>query len=180
MRCLLMFLAAGVGTSGFAYGQEEPVTTKKHLKVLQPFIGEWVAQMTAEKDSPDGKVKAEESFTVHIEYSWMFDNTAVSFEWFTTNNTGERRDVYAAFYGWNAESKTIVERGIFRRGRLTTNTWKRDGQKWTVAGETIRVDGSRGSTETEFTFVDDNTMTAQLLKRDGQAVDAGRVTFKRK
>jgi hypothetical protein len=120
-------------------------------------------------------ISSGEKFKSHLNYSWLYDNTGMSFEWGFENSAGKYTPVLKGLTGWNAEDKSIVTRGVFRGGGLATTVLKPKDNEWTVKRETIRPDGSSRLIELLLTFVDDETLTIQAVQQDGEPV-----TYKRK
>jgi hypothetical protein len=158
-------------TTGVAFGQEdqrEPDTTKEHLKVLQPFVGEWTAD------------RAQDNGEIVLKYAWLFDNTAMSFEWGMTDADGEYTMVFKSLIGWNAETEAIVMHGVFVRGGISTTAISQDGSKWTYRRDTVTVEGLHVVTEQLLEFVDDDTLKYLMTKRGGESVEANPIVYKRK
>lgn len=168
--CTMLIATAAIFCGGFAYGQEERPTTKEHLKVLQPFVGEWSAETTNDEG---------ETVDIVLKYAWLFDNTAMSFEWGVKNATGEYNPVYKGLIGWNAETESVVMRGVFVRGAVSTTAIRQNGKKWTYNRDSVTVEGSHVLTEQSMEFLDDDTLKYQRLKRDGESVTDDPIIYKR-
>jgi hypothetical protein len=169
--CSRLIAISAILSTSFAYAQEnqqESATTKEHLKVLQPFVGEWMA------DRLDGNGE------IVLKYAWLFDNTAMSFEWGLTNPAGDYKPMYKGLIGWNAETESMVMHGVFVRGGVSKTDLQQQGKKWIYRRDTVTVDGSHVVTEQSLEFVDNDTLKYQMLKRGGETATDAPIIYKRK
>ena len=58
---------------------EQPAPFHKELKVFQPYIGEWVCELSAEEDVP-GLIQKGEKIKVYLAFAWARNGNAVSGE----------------------------------------------------------------------------------------------------
>jgi len=167
------------GTFRRVVSQEDAPTTAERLTVMQELEGEWIAQVTAKEDWEDGTVKAGDVFDEKLKYTWLNGKTGMLLEIGAKAKGAVDRTILTGLIGWDAASEQIVTNGIFWRGALLkTIMEKGDGRR--ILHRQIASRSGALITETMIvTHIDENTITTQIVERDGQQQKGDIVTWKR-
>lgn len=177
VTCAFLFLA----TVPPAHGQETPPSNYKHLKPLDFLIGNWHAQVTAEKDSPAGILKKGDKYDYYLSLQWAVDKNAIT-ENFTIKEGAKVVFHWQRLIGWHAGKKQIVSGKFTSIGGSGMSTWKRKGDNWAQSSKSVNGTGKEGSSTIILSNIRQDSFVTQVIHRtrDGKKEpDGPRVAWKR-
>ena len=163
--------------------QEEQVVSPayEHLKDLEDYIGNWVAEDTLTEDMP-GFAKRGEAVTYHASIRWIHNKSILQMDFVSAAPDGKSFEARWNF-GWDAVNKKIVYSGFDSLGgRVWGSTKKENPDKWVWESNWAGTDGTQGSAVNTTTLLDDNNTHVHEFTNgmvDGKPQPDGKLVYKR-
>ena len=163
--------------------QEEQVVSPayEHLKDLEDFVGDWVANDTLTEDMP-GFAKKGEKVTFRATGRWIQNKSIMNTDFTATTAAGSANHERWIF-GWDAVNKKIVYSGFDSLGgRVWGETKKVNPDRWIWESNWANADGTQGSLTGTMTMLDgNNTHDHQFTNSvvDGKPQPDGKLVYKR-
>ena len=153
----------------------------EHLKDLEDFIGNWVAEDTLTQDMP-GFAKTGEKVTFHATARWIQNKAIMNIDFTATTAAGNATHERWIF-GWDAANKKIVYSGFDSLGgRVWGDTRKENPDKWIWENNGVGSDGTQGSGIGTTTMLDNNNAHSHQFTNtivDGKPQPDGKLVYKR-
>ncbi len=115
-------------------------TPPKHLKILQPLIGQWVYVGLTQSDSPSLGPKGTE-IAIVVTYTWAIKQNALQIQ--LVAKTAHKKSVqFVELVGWDPQQKKLVSQCFGSEGTFEHSVWSVDGK--TIIGDAHGVtDGGK-------------------------------------
>jgi hypothetical protein len=159
LSTLIVLMSTVVGQSGEATQQTQWVTTHEQLKVMEPLIGTWISESTAERDYPAVNVKKGEVTVTRAVFRWVTNKNGILLERSQVRKNGEvlyeRR---VQLIAWDAESEGIISFRIGPDGRHARDKWHQDGDGWIVDSSFVSPSGTRSTRKVRLTVQGDTLL----------------------
>ncbi|MHB0959071.1 MAG: hypothetical protein ACYC0X_27340 [Pirellulaceae bacterium] len=153
----------------------------EHLKDLEDFLGDWVAEETLNQDMP-GIAKKGDKLRYRASFRWIQNKAIMQMDFSITVSDGKNLSARYLF-GWDAVDKKIMHSGFDTGGGRDWAALKKEGpDKWTWENKWAGADGSQGSGLDTTTILDDNNTHVHEYTNtvvDGKPQPDRRVVYKR-
>lgn len=153
----------------------------EHLKDMEDYVGNWVANNTVTEDIP-GFAKKGETLTYRVSVRWIHNKSILQMDFVNTAPNGKTSESRWNF-GWDAVNKKIVFSGFDTDGgRVWGETKKESPEKWVWQYNWCDADGAQGSNTTTTTILDnDNTHVHEFTNSviDGKPQPDAKLVYKR-
>jgi len=129
----------------------QPRSHYEKLKELEWMIGEWVDQ--------------DDNSTIETVCAWTKNRNFITRS-FNVQIDGRVEIEGTQVIGWDASRETIRSWVFDSDGGFGVGAWSRQGDRWTVRALRVLGDGSKGSANNTYTYVDENTFTFRSTGRE--------------
>ncbi|MHB0959069.1 MAG: hypothetical protein ACYC0X_27330 [Pirellulaceae bacterium] len=163
--------------------QDEQVVSPayEHLKDLEDYVGNWVANDTLTEDMP-GFAKKGETVTFRASILWVHNKSILQMDFVSAAPDGKSFEARWNF-GWDAVNKKIVYSGFDSLGgRVWGSTKKESPDKWIWESNSAEADGKQGSGVNTTTLLEDNNTHVHEFTNgvvDGKPQPDGKLVYKR-
>jgi hypothetical protein len=128
----------------------------EHLKDLEDYIGDWVANSTVTEDLPEYAKKGD-TMTYRASVRWIHNKSILQMDFVNTAPDGKTSEARWNF-GWDAVNKKIVYSGFDTDGgRVWGETKKESPDKWIWTFNWSGADGMQGTAKDSTTMLDNNS-----------------------
>lgn len=153
----------------------------EHLKDLEAYVGEWVAEDTMPEDAPGFAAKGDK-VTYQASVNWVRNKAILQMDFVMTAQNGKHVDT-RWHLGWDAANKTVVYSGFDSLGgRVWGETKKNDTGRWIWENKWSDADGKQGTSIGTTTMLDNNNTHVHAFTNsvfNGQPEPDGQLVYKR-
>ncbi|MHB8952092.1 MAG: hypothetical protein ACYC4U_03875 [Pirellulaceae bacterium] len=150
-----------IPTSGAAVPAGESDGPSEHLRLFQPFVGQWMHMGTTQSDSPALGPKGSE-FGAVMTYAWAVNKSALQIHWVAKAARKESVQ-FVELIGWDAAQMKLVSQGFSSLGAVEHNVWSGDGTTAVCDTKGLTAEGKQVTMRYLHIFAGD-TMTFRLTE----------------